>query len=147
MPFFPQDMEQGSEESDNESMGYDTCEEKVAGDVTAGLVASAQPVIEFLAAMDVGAAKIVAALCLRLEKRDELVERLRGGVKKARDQRDVAQAKVKAREDAQGQIARHWWKTTKLQEKLDFARRRNQHLARKVWHLTRMQHGLPPYPI
>lgn len=125
-------LEEDHKEDTQDVLGYETCEESVKGDVTAGLVASVQPVIKFLAGMDMGAAKIVAALCCRLEKREDLVGRLRSGVKKARGERDVAQAKVTAQEDAQGQSARHWWQAKKLKGQVDFAMQANSRLRQQL---------------
>lgn len=121
------DKVQDSKENDD-SMGYDTCEENVKGDITAGLVASAQPVIEFLAIRDMGAAKIVAALCRRLEKKEELVKELRSGVN-----RDEAQARAQAQVNCQGQSARHWWQVKKLKGRVDFAMQENSLLRRRLW--------------
>lgn len=129
------------EDNEEDTEGYDTCEENCRGDATAALVAAAQPVIEFLQETDEGAAKIVLALCCRLQKREELVGRLRIGVQNAKTKCDratrKAQAQAQAQENCQGQSARHWWQVQKLTRKVDRAMQLN-------YRLLNLHHRLVP---
>jgi len=119
---------------EEEDTGYDTCEEKIRGDVTAALVAAAFPVIKYLRESgDFGGANIVHSLCERLEKKEEMVKRIRRGLQKTREQRDTAQAQVQAQGDLQGQSARHWHQAKKLKGQVDWAMQLNLLLRRRLW--------------
>jgi len=118
-----------------------TCRDDFHGDDSAALVQFASPVIQSLAVWDTGAAQIVQGLCDRLEEREGKVLKLERRLRKAKEQRDVAEDKVQAQEDLQGQSARHWWKVMRLKQQVTFLKSRNSHLSRKVWYL---QHARPP---
>jgi len=123
---------------EREDTGYDTCDEKIRGDVTAALVAAALPVIECLQESgDFGAANIVQSLCERLQHKEEMVERIRRGLEKAREQRDMSKAQVQAQGDLQGQSARHWHQVKKLKGQLDWAMLQNCMHRRKLWEIDR----------
>jgi len=119
---------------DDSTAGYETCDEHITGgDFTDALVASANPVITILAHMDVGAAKIVQALCDRLQEMEGQVGKARLKVRRARLHRDEAQAKLEAQQDLQGQSGRHWRLVQKLKGRVDFAMHKNSLLRQQMW--------------
>jgi len=114
-----------NEDGEGNNSGYETCEEKVRGDLTAALIASANPVIEALISRDLGAAEIVMALCDRLKKKEEQVEKLKCKVQKARARKEQVEVQLLGQQDLQGQCGRYWWQIQRLKEIVALRTRRH----------------------
>lgn len=127
-------LEDTNDDSDGGDEGYETCDDKIRGDVTSALISLAQPVIQNLAEIDIGAAKVVASLCSLLKKRERKL-------RKVEEQQEEAENKMQAQRDLQAQSARHWWKAKRLEDQVDLVKRKYTKLKSKFQH---KQHVLVP---
>lgn len=110
-------LEDKNSDSNGVDEGYETCDDEIRGDVTPALISLAQPVIQILAGIDIGAAKVVASLCSRLKKRERKL-------RKVEERHEEEKLTMQAQRDLQAQSARHWWKAKRLEDQVDLVKRK-----------------------